>query len=357
MNSTVKKWFKQFKKYLFFYRDGFFELPYLANSPELMVESFSNMPFVKHFPERNYFTTSNLFLKGDGHYQKIEEGLWIIISNINLKRDISFKLYYDADFPSDYHFLTLYVKRDKQTIKLPKLQFEIDFEDRAWTLYKANSECINSHFSGQQSIYFSVYFNQTWLEENLAKKGIFKNETLEVFFNSTNEYLYMPNLLEDKLSLYEKIIEHIIDKDYNENKNVFELKTLTYELMNSFVSSIGKKTFSEIAQDVSEKDKRLVFKAQHIIEKSLLDKFPSIATIAKEVGISETKLKADFKKIQGITIFQYFTMRQMFYAKELLKNEQLTIKEIAMTLGYSNQGKFSTAFKKVHGSLPSEMQN
>jgi AraC-like DNA-binding protein len=354
MKAFVKKWLNKYQKYFFTYRDGFFELPFLANSPELMVESFGNMPFVKHYPEKSYFTTNNIFLNGDGHYQKIEEGLWIIISNIKLKRNLSFKLYYEEDQPSNYHFLTLYVNQDKRSVKSPKIQFEIDFQDRAWTLYKANSECINSHFAGQQSIYFSIYFSQNWLQHNMAQNGIFNNENLEFFFMSNHEYLYMPNLLQEKHALYEKIIEKILDKVYNENKDVLELKSLTYELLNSFVKTAGKKDYNLISQDLSEKDKRLVFKAQHILDQKLFEKFPSISYIAKSIGISETKLKADFKKIHGTSIFQFYSMKQMLYAKEMLKRDNITIKEIAMTLGYSNQGKFSLAFKRFHGVLPSE---
>ncbi len=154
--------------------------------------------------------------------------------------------------------------------------------------------------------------------------------------------------------LYEKIIDKIIAKDKNINKDVFELKSMTYELMDSFVNTIVKKDFNEIAQDVSEKDKGLVFKAQHILEKSIFEKFPTIELLAKNVGVSETKLKADFKKIHGTTIFQFYSMKQMLYAKEILKRDDISIKEIAITLGYANPGKFSQAFKKFHGVLPSE---
>jgi hypothetical protein len=86
MKLFVKKWLKNFKKYFFSYKEGFYEIPFLANSPELIVESFGNMPFVKNYPDKRYFTTNNLFVNGDGHYQKIEEGLWIIISNISVKK-------------------------------------------------------------------------------------------------------------------------------------------------------------------------------------------------------------------------------------------------------------------------------
>jgi hypothetical protein len=90
MNLSVKKWLNQFKKYFFTYKDGFFELPYLANSPELMIESFSSMPFMKQDCNKACFSADTPFLKGVGHYQKTEDGLWIILSDFEVKKNISF---------------------------------------------------------------------------------------------------------------------------------------------------------------------------------------------------------------------------------------------------------------------------
>lgn len=355
MNLLVKNWLKRFKKYFFSYKDGFFELPFLANSPELIVESFRSMPFVKNFPEENYYTTNNLFLDGEGHYQQIEEGLWIIISNIQLKRDVSFKLYYDDNHPADYHYLTLYVNRGKKEIRSPKLHFSIDFQDRAWTLYKAHTECLNTHFAGQNSIYFTIYFSQRWLETNLSTNGILKHDKLALFFASKDEYLFLPNFLENKKLLYQSIIDSII---YKENtKNLLELKSMTYELMTSFVETLDSIHVTSVSSAISERDKRYVQKAQFIIEQNIFDKFPSISVISKKIGISETKLKSDFKVLIGTSMYQYYLQKQMIYARELLVDKQLLIKEVATMIGYSNPSKFSIAFKNYFGYLPSDIEN
>lgn len=52
MGFSIKNWLSSFQKYFFYYRDGFYELPYIANSPELIVASFGSMPFVKNYPKK-----------------------------------------------------------------------------------------------------------------------------------------------------------------------------------------------------------------------------------------------------------------------------------------------------------------
>jgi AraC-like DNA-binding protein len=190
----------------------------------------------------------------------------------------------------------------------------------------------------------------------LSNEGILKSEKLSNFFLSDNDYLYLPNLLESKKNLYENLINSVIQQDLKLSTNLLELKSMTYELMTSFVSTIEEINFTSVSQNVTEKDKRLVLKAQHIIDESILEKFPSIHEISKKIGVSETKLKSDFKLLTGTTMYQYFLSKQMIYANELLKNKEVKIKEVAFLLGYVSHSKFSSTFKKHFGYLPSEVE-
>jgi AraC-like DNA-binding protein len=45
----------------------------------------------------------------------------------------------------------------------------------------------------------------------------------------------------------------------------------------------------------------------------------------------------------------------MAYAKEIIQTRQLPVKEIAYKLGYQHPGKFSHAYKKIHGHSPSQI--
>lgn len=356
MVFSIKNWISSFQKYFFYYRDGFYEMPFLANSPELMVKSFQNMPFMKNHPQKCFFTTNNLFISGEGHYQKLEEGLWLIMSDIEIKRDLSFKLYYEPDIPSDYHFLSIYLSKSTKTISYPKLEMDIEFADQTWSLFKAGSKCLNSHFKGQKSIILTIYFSKEWVNQNIANNGILKNKILEDFFTSQNDYLHLPNFLGSRPELYQNIVKTILDKDENGVKDKLLLKKNTLEILSSFVEDLQHTSIQKKIDKNSENERRKIVKVEHLINESILGSFPSIGFLAKEVGISETKLKSDFKEFYGTTLYQYFSSRQMDYARQILKNEKITVREVAYTLGYSNASKFAAAFKRTHGFAPSEIQ-
>lgn len=86
--------------------------------------------------------------------------------------------------------------------------------------------------------------------------------------------------------------------------------------------------------------------AQHFIAP------PTIPQLARMVGINQTKLKAGFKEVLGLTIYQYILERRMKVASELLRERDHNITEIAYRVGYEYPTNFTYAFKKRFGCLP-----
>ena len=84
----IKQWLFNFKKFFFTYRNGYFELHYLSNSPEIMIESFKEMPFTQYDAINNCIQTNNVFTNGTMYYRELEVGLWVIITEIEFKRNI-----------------------------------------------------------------------------------------------------------------------------------------------------------------------------------------------------------------------------------------------------------------------------
>ena len=353
IQATATTWLAKIKKYLFTYRDGFYELPYIANSPELIVASFSS--FMNHDPQRKIFGTNNIFINGEGHYEKIEEGLWIILSNFEAKKNLSFKLNYEPGIESNYHSLTLYINKDIRQVKFPKVLYDVPSQDRSWMLVKAGAQVLNSHFKGQKSIFFTIYFSNDWMNQNVAAKGIFKNKILTDFFNSDRDSLFLSNFLEGKKETYLKLVNSIIEKDENGVNDLLLLRSRTLELLSAFSSELSHSSIKDNNSSLPERDKRRLAKAEHLINDAIFKQFPSLRLLASESGISETKLLADFKKMYGCTPYRYYVAKQMAYAKEMIQARQVTVKEIALKLGFQHAGKFSAAYKKIHGHSPTQV--
>lgn len=78
---------------------------------------------------------------------------------------------------------------------------------------------------------------------------------------------------------------------------------------------------------------------------------PTIADLARAVGLNQCKLKAGFKQLFGSSIYALFQEERMNNAVRLLQAHNVT--ETAVILGYTNISHFSAAFQKQFGYLPS----
>ena len=76
--------------------------------------------------------------------------------------------------------------------------------------------------------------------------------------------------------------------------------------------------------------------------------------LADTFSISETSLKNYFRGVFGQNISLYLRDVRMNRAASLLLSTKLSVAEIAEQVGYSNQSKFASVFKKKFGVAPLE---
>lgn len=73
---------------------------------------------------------------------------------------------------------------------------------------------------------------------------------------------------------------------------------------------------------------------------------PSIAELARAVGLNEKKLCYGFKELYGTTVYGYLFEHKMQLARRLLTTTDRSVKEIAWECGYDDPSHFSVAFKR-----------
>lgn len=81
---------------------------------------------------------------------------------------------------------------------------------------------------------------------------------------------------------------------------------------------------------------------------------PPLPALAKQLGISETRLKTDFKSMNGTTVMQYCLNKRIEAARFLLKENRHSITEIGAIVGYEDPSAFSRAFRRHCGHSPRE---
>jgi AraC-like DNA-binding protein len=83
----------------------------------------------------------------------------------------------------------------------------------------------------------------------------------------------------------------------------------------------------------------------------------SLGLVAYEVGLEPRTLARAFMKVYNKPIMQYLFEARMKKAVVLLRRRNMTMLEVAMAVGYPNQGNFSTAFRRRFGHPPREVLN
>lgn len=94
--------------------------------------------------------------------------------------------------------------------------------------------------------------------------------------------------------------------------------------------------------------------ARKILEESFSNP-PTIRDLSLRIGVNESKLKSDFKKLFDRTIHSYILKLRMQEAYRLITGEGLLLKEVAMRVGYRNPSHFSAAFREFYGVCPRQL--
>lgn len=85
---------------------------------------------------------------------------------------------------------------------------------------------------------------------------------------------------------------------------------------------------------------------------SNMDSHITIKELSERIGMNPTDMQRGFKEIYQASIYNYMKSYRMKKARELLVKESLTVSEIGNLVGYTNNSKFSRAFREEFGITP-----
>jgi len=79
-----------------------------------------------------------------------------------------------------------------------------------------------------------------------------------------------------------------------------------------------------------------------------------VGQIASSLNLSESRFRHLFKQELGISPTQYLKIVRLGQARELLTSSFLTIKEVAVRVGFNDISHFVRDYKNLFGQTPSE---
>lgn len=348
------KWLKFIKENINFYRDGFFELPYLSNSPKILIKSIINSPSSRHVREQQAVYRNNPFSKGVMYYREIEEGFWIIITSTKFKKNTMLKAIYDEAVVSDYYTLTFSVFQSE--VNLQNAFFDkTHFSSKYWGFKRPGTEVGAYFYKGSVCEFYLYGFSREWAEKNFSFTTLPEYNSIKCFLNSNKGFITYQDIVPNAQELSKQILENLktFKKDLSSQVT---LKAQTFHLVSTFFENafVHQRIDNNTLNDTP--DYRKIANAEKLIINSLTSSFLGVENIAEQVGMSPTKLKSGFKSVYGTSMLQYQKEKKLLLAMQMVQNTDMQMKNIAFSLGYTNHSKFAANFKKRFDKLPSEVR-
>ncbi|MDD2485225.1 MAG: AraC family transcriptional regulator [bacterium] len=123
-------------------------------------------------------------------------------------------------------------------------------------------------------------------------------------------------------------------------------------MLNLFISSLMDEASQTPAEQNEKGEERLYVNwARNFIEANYYKRL-RIADIAAQAGLNRSYFCRIFKEGTGLPPMSYLLNVRMRRAANLLKSTELTVNEVAVSVGYGDQLVFSKAFRKTYGCSP-----
>ena len=113
-----------------------------------------------------------------------------------------------------------------------------------------------------------------------------------------------------------------------------------------------------LAQEIQHKQKQVRHKTAsrllEYVEQNFCDNTLSLKQISETFGMHESYISNVFKNALGENLSVYIERLRIEKAREMVKNTDMKVQEIAEAVGYTSDASFRRAFKKIIGVSPVE---
>ena len=223
-----------------------------------------------------------------------------------------------------------------------------NFSDGSVFLFSGDEEhCITDIYEECEILNIHFVPRLLWTDGDLSLSRIFfaRSENYENRINPDNPMTK---------TLYNTVIdiEHELSqkKDGYRSMAKFKLLWVITQLVRSYNyidESVSYKSYIKIIKPME--------KALHYIENNLCNDM-SLTEIADVASMSPTYFSTVFKKLNGISLWEYITAKRIDHAVELLRTTNMTKLDIAMECGFNSSSNFYKAFTRITGKKPSDFK-
>lgn len=182
----------------------------------------------------------------------------------------------------------------------------------------------------------------------------------ELFQDTPSVFL---NSMHPERSIYQKsdmnrdsaiVLKQIMDCPYKGRLRHVFLEAKAMELAVNALAGTYRAHGQE-QQELSPGDLERLREAYEIL-RSCMEEPPGLNDLCRRVGLNRNKLNLGFRQLYGGTVFKVLRDLRLSRAWSLLLHTDLSLVDIAFSVGYNNQSNFTTAFHRQWGKTPKSVR-
>jgi AraC-like DNA-binding protein len=190
---------------------------------------------------------------------------------------------------------------------------------------------------------YQPVFETGWYEYWVGFQGEYFTKLQEKGILSRDRIFFEAGLHDFMVSTFNQIIDEV-----KTQRPLFQLKACSL-----IVSLLAEILTRERRKDQPNSYQKIVEKTKCLMETNIFSAL-SLPDIAEQIGVSTAKLNEVFKTYTSMTPYQYFIHIKILKAESLLEQKDVSVKEVAHSLGFEDQYYFSRLFKQKTGIAPSD---
>lgn len=197
-------------------------------------------------------------------------------------------------------------------------------------------DAVYSNKSAITPISFKPYSGMTEEERSLISEDVFSDVDIPFVFSSENP------------ALFQKLFFDVIDM-YLGSASEIEIKIGMLKLLGVV-----------LAEFADEKRTRDGGSAVESVKSYIDENFRNIITLdmlSNAFYINKFTLMRKFRDMYGMNVIKYYNGKRLEYAKKMIKNSNMSVKEIGDMLCFTDAYSFSRFFKNAVGISPAKYKN
>lgn len=151
-----------------------------------------------------------------------------------------------------------------------------------------------------------------------------------------------------------EVAMRLIDNPFTGALALVYTEALTLELLCLAVGSF-RSSSSVSSQELTERELQCLHKARGILMRQFAPP-PTIAQLARSVGMAESPLMRSFRVVFGETLFDFSLRCRMQHALTLLRDDHQSVAVASEAAGYAHPTSFATAFRHYFGVRPIDVR-